>query len=112
MCNIHKIFWQQYKLEKFVYNFKHKICKLRSRLGVKIIMIGMKKKKKQLSIEEIERQKLIEELEKVKRDMNRTYTNLENVVDEEIIDCLIYELNATQIRYKVILNQVRELQSI
>ena len=75
-------------------------------------MIGMKKKKKQLSIEEIERQKLIEELEKVKRDMNRTYTNLENVVDEEIIDCLIYELNATQIRYKVILNQVRELQSI
>lgn len=75
-------------------------------------MIGMKKKKKQLSIEEIERQKLIEELEKVKKDMNRTYTNLENVVDEEIIDCLIYELNATQIRYKVILNQVRELQSI
>lgn len=69
----------------------------------------IKKKKKANTPEDIERQQLIEELEKVKGDMNRTYTNLENVVDEEIIDCLIYELNATQIRYKVILNKVRQL---
>lgn len=53
---------------------------------------------------------LIDELKEVRDDMNRAYTNLENVVDDELIDCLIYELNATQIRYKVILNQVKKLQ--
>lgn len=79
--------------------------------GVSINMI-MKKNKKELSPEEIKRKKLLEELSEVQNDLNRTYTNLENVVDEELIDCLIYELNATQIRYRVILNQVKQLETV
>ena len=71
----------------------------------------MKKTKKVLTPAEIKKQVLMKELYIVQNDMERTYTNLENVVDTEIIDCLIYELNATQIRYKVILNQVKELIS-
>ena len=71
----------------------------------------MKKAKKSLTPTEIKKQVLMKELYIVQNDMKRTYTNLENVVDTEIIDCLIYELNATQIRYKVILNQVKELIS-
>ena len=71
----------------------------------------MKKAKKSLTPTEIKKQVLMKELYIVQNDMERTYTNLENVVDTEIIDCLIYELNATQIRYKVILNQVQELIS-
>lgn len=72
----------------------------------------MKKSKKELSVEDVKMQNLIEELREVQKEMNRTYTNLENVVDNELIDCLIYELNATQIRYKVILNQVKQLQTV
>ena len=79
--------------------------------GVSINMI-MKKNKKELSPEERKRKKLLEELSEVQNDLNRTYTNLENVVDEELIDCLIYELNATQIRYRVILNQVKQLETV
>ena len=79
--------------------------------GVSINMI-MKKNKKELSPEERKRKKLLEELLEVQNDLNRTYTNLENVVDEELIDCLIYELNATQIRYRVILNQVKQLETV
>ena len=71
----------------------------------------MKKAKKSLTPTEIKKQVLMKEHYIVQNDMKRTYTNLENVVDTEIIDCLIYELNATQIRYKVILNQVKELIS-
>lgn len=72
----------------------------------------MKKVKKELSVEDIKKQKLLEELREVQKEMNIAYTNLENVVDNELIDCLIYELNATQIRYKVILNQVKQLQPV
>ncbi|MDE6209041.1 MAG: YaaL family protein [Lachnospiraceae bacterium] len=72
----------------------------------------MKKVKKELSVEDIKMQKLLEELREVQKEMNIAYTNLENVVDNELIDCLIYELNATQIRYKVILNQVKQLQPV
>lgn len=89
------------------------MCKksIRNVKGVSINMI-MKKNKKELSPEEIKRKKLLEELSEVQNDLNRTYTNLENVVDEELIDCLIYELNATQIRYRVILNQVKQLETV
>ena len=52
---------------------------------------------------------LLSDLRQTTAELHNAYTNLENVIDEEIIDCLIYELNATQIRYKVILNQVRQL---
>lgn len=72
----------------------------------------MKKVKKELSVEDIKMQMLLEELREVQKEMNIAYTNLENVVDNELIDCLIYELNATQIRYKVILNQVKQLQPV
>ncbi len=71
----------------------------------------MKKTKKYLTARQLQKQMLIDELDKVKNDMNRAYINLENVVDDELIDCLIYELNATQIRYKVILGQVKEMDS-
>lgn len=71
----------------------------------------MKKSKKYMSAKELQRQNLLIELDKVKNDMNRVFINLENVVDEELIDCMIYELNASQIRYKVILSQVKAMDS-
>lgn len=74
-------------------------------------MLLTKKAKKQESSDYEKRLELLEELKEVQSDMDRTYANLSNVIDEELIDCLIYELNATQIRYKIILNQVKALNS-
>ena len=74
-------------------------------------MLLAKKTKKQESSSCEKRLELLEELKEVQSDMDRTYANLSNVIDEELIDCLIYELNATQIRYKIILNQVKALNN-
>ena len=72
----------------------------------------LKKTKKEIDSNAEKKLRLLEELKEVQSEMDRTYVNLSNVVDEELIDCLIYELNATQIRYKVILNQVKEMNAI
>lgn len=50
------------------------------------------------------------ELKKVTQELNRVIINLNQVTEEDLIDCLIYELNATQIRYKFILNQVKNFE--
>ena len=75
-------------------------------------MLKIKKSKKEVNEQDEKRLMLLAELKEVQSDMDRAYANLSHVVDEELIDCLIYELNATQIRYKVILNQVKELNEI
>ncbi len=72
----------------------------------------LKKTKKEIDSNVEKKLRLLEELKEVQSEMDRTSVNLSNVVDEELIDCLIYELNATQIRYKVILNQVKEMNAI
>ncbi len=49
------------------------------------------------------------ELEKTKVALESAYSNFENVLDPDLIDCSIYELNAVQKRYKFLLNKVKEL---
>ena len=41
----------------------------------------------------------------------KKYLTARQLQRQMLIDCLIYELNATQIRYKVILGQVKEMDS-
>lgn len=55
------------------------------------------------------KEKLLRELNQVIREMNRVIVNLDHVTETDLIDCLIFELNATQIRYKFILNKLRAL---
>ena len=49
------------------------------------------------------------ELEKTKVALESAYSNFENVLDPDLIDCSIYELNTVQKRYKFLLNKVKEL---
>lgn len=49
------------------------------------------------------------EIQKTKLALESAYSNFENVLDPDLIDCSIYELNAVQKRYKFLLNKVKEI---
>lgn len=54
---------------------------------------------------------LLDEIKKTKLALESAYSNFENVVDPDLIDCYIYEVNAVQKRYKFLLKQAKELDS-
>lgn len=51
---------------------------------------------------------LLTEIEKTKWALDSAYSNFENVVDPDLIDCYIYELNAAQKRYKYLLEKAKQ----
>lgn len=57
------------------------------------------------------RQQLLEDIEKTKYALDCAYSNFENVVDPDLIDCSIYELKAVQMRYRFLLRQAELLDS-
>jgi hypothetical protein len=54
---------------------------------------------------------IVDEIKKTKLALESAYSNFENVVDPDLIDCYIYEVNAVQKRYKFLLKQAKELDS-
>lgn len=54
---------------------------------------------------------LLKEINQTKLALESAYSNFENVVDPDLIDCYIYEVNAVQKRYKFLLRQAKELDS-
>lgn len=44
-------------------------------------------------------------------ELRDAYSNLENVVEPDLIDCYIYELNSVQMRYKVLLASIKQMES-
>lgn len=51
---------------------------------------------------------LLNEIKRTKLALESAYSNFENVVDPDLIDCYIYEVNAVQKRYKFLLKQIKE----
>ena len=64
------------------------------------------KKKAKLRRQEEELLRL--EISKAKLALESAYSNFENVVNPDLIDCYIYEVNAVQKRYKYLLKQRRK----
>ena len=56
-------------------------------------------------------QQLIEDIKKTKFALDCAYSNFENVVDPDLVDCSIYELKAVQMRYRFLLRQAELLDS-
>ncbi len=54
---------------------------------------------------------LLGEINKTKLALESAYSNFENVVDPDLIDCYIYEVNAIQKRYKFLLRQAKEMDN-
>lgn len=61
--------------------------------------------KKQLTQEDV----IKHELNITKKALECAYSNFENVIDPDLIDCSIYELNAVQKRYHFLLKQAKAL---
>ena len=53
---------------------------------------------------------LKQDIEKTTSDLRAAYTNLENVVDPDLIDYYIYQAKAAQMRYKFLLSCVKKLE--
>lgn len=67
----------------------------------------MKKKKDKKRKQEEELLRI--EIMKTKLALESAYSNFENVVDPDLIDCCIYEVNAIQNRYKYLIKQAKLL---
>lgn len=67
-----------------------------------------KDKKSEDRTESGRKNELLNELKQAREAMDAVYSNLSYVVEPDMIDCCIYELNALQLRYKIILNQVKD----
>lgn len=57
------------------------------------------------------KQQLLEDIRKTKFALDCAYSNFENVVDPDLVDCSIYELKAVQMRYRFLLKQAELLDA-
>lgn len=53
---------------------------------------------------------LLDDLKRTKSDLEQAYSNFENVIDPDLIDSCIYQVNATQLRYKFLLGRVKQIE--
>ena len=53
---------------------------------------------------------LMDNLSQTKAEIDRVYSTFENVTDPDLIDASIYQLNSAQLRYRFLLNSVKEYQ--
>ncbi len=51
---------------------------------------------------------LLQEIERVKLQMDNAYTNFQCAMDPDLIDCYIYESNAAWKRYRFLLRLAKE----
>ena len=59
-----------------------------------------------------ENKELLEEIERVKMQMENAHYNFQNAMDPDLIDCYIYEVNAVMKRYRYLLNQAAALSPL
>jgi len=67
--------------------------------------ISLKKEKESLSYEE---KYLLEEIASTKLAIDVAYSNFENAIEPDLIDCYIYQLNSEQKRYKYLIERAKE----
>ena len=51
---------------------------------------------------------LLDDLERTKRELEHVYAAFSNVTEPDLIDAYIYQLNSAQLRYRFLLNSVKE----
>ena len=55
-----------------------------------------------------ENKELLEEIERVKMQMENAHYNFQNAMDPELIDCYIFESNAAWKRYRFLLKEAKK----
>ncbi len=59
-----------------------------------------------------DRDNLRYELIQTKESLDLALSNLDYVIDPDLIDCCIYEVQAAQLRYKVLLREVKRSEAL
>lgn len=54
----------------------------------------------------------LENLQQAKTDLDCAYLNFEHATDPDLIDCYIYQLKSAQMRYKFLLNRIKQADSV
>lgn len=57
-----------------------------------------------------EKEQLLKEIDSTVVALETVYSKFENVTEPDLIDCVIFELNAIQKRYKYLLQRVKEIE--
>jgi len=70
-------------------------------------IINLKKVKDSMSYEE---KYLLEEIATTKLAIDVAYSNFDNAIEPDLIDCYIYQLNSEQKRYKYLIERAKEAQ--
>ena len=52
---------------------------------------------------------LMDDIKKTRQALETAYNNFQCVSDPDLIDCYIYEINSADLRYKYLMNQIRQL---
>lgn len=66
------------------------------------------KNRREVKQEEIRKQQLMDDLERMQQELQWAYNNLSYVVEPDLIDSYIFQVNAIQKKYKFVLNLVKE----
>lgn len=53
------------------------------------------------------KEELLKEIEQVKRQMENAYSNFQNAMDPDLIDCYIFEGNAAWKKYRFLLKEAK-----
>lgn len=69
----------------------------------------IKKETDESVYQDIQKQRLIKDMERTRQDMEAAYANLDNVIEPDLIDCYIYQVNAILKRYKYLMEQAEKL---
>lgn len=59
---------------------------------------------------DMENKKLLDEIERVKMQMENAHYNFQNAMDPDLIDCYIFESNAAWKRYRFLLKEAKSGQ--
>lgn len=70
-------------------------------------MFGKNKEKNKQNKQYME---IVRDIALTKSALDTAYSNFENVINPDLIDCYIYEVNSVQKRYKFLLEQVRQME--
>lgn len=76
-----------------------------------MLKFPINRKKDDTNSNEKKRRELLHDIKLTQAAMNTAYSNFENVVDDDLIDCYIYELQAIQKRYHFLLTLMKQLDN-
>lgn len=66
----------------------------------------MKKRKNKY---DLLKKSLMEDITKTQRELETAYAGFQYASDPDLIDCYIYEINSADLRYRYLINQIKEL---